>query len=150
MNDAKLYSVIPAPRVSATTVRGQEHNQYAFDVATDATKADIKVAIEKLFDVQVKSVNVVNVKGKNKAFRNRNGRRGDSRKAYVTRTRSMSRRCRLPLRCSPVCTLAATVRFTRLRQKAMFYTIPTARKLACHTPATRPGLSVVSGSCPAR
>jgi large subunit ribosomal protein L23 len=84
MNDAKLYNVIRAPRVSEKTVRGQEHNQYAFDVATDATKADIKVAIEKLFDVQVKSVNVVNVKGKNKAFRNRNGRRGDSRKAYVT------------------------------------------------------------------
>lgn len=84
MNDAKLYSVIRAPRVSEKTVRGQEMNQYAFDVATDATKADIKTAIEKLFDVQVKSVNVVNVKGKTKAFRYRNGRRGDSRKAYVT------------------------------------------------------------------
>jgi large subunit ribosomal protein L23 len=59
-------------------------NQYAFEVATDATKADIKTAIEKLFDVQVKSVNVVNVKGKTKAFRYRNGRRADSRKAYVT------------------------------------------------------------------
>ena len=84
MNDAQLYNVIRAPRVSEKTVRMQEHNQYAFEVATDATKADIKVAIEKLFDVQVKSVNVVNVKGKNKAFRYRNGRRGDSRKAYVT------------------------------------------------------------------
>jgi large subunit ribosomal protein L23 len=85
MNDAKLYSVIRAPRVSEKTVRLQEvSNQYAFEVATDATKADIKTAIEKLFDVQVSSVNVVNVKGKNKAFRNRNGRRGDWRKAYVT------------------------------------------------------------------
>ena len=84
MTDAKLYSVIRAPRVSEKTVRGQEMNQYAFDVATDATKADIKIAIEKLFDVQVKAVNVVNVKGKTKAFRYRNGRRGDSRKAYVT------------------------------------------------------------------
>ena len=84
MNDAKLYSVIRAPRVSEKTVRAQEHNQYAFEVATDGTKADIKAAVEKIFDVQVKSVNVVNVKGKNKAFRNRNGRRGDSRKAYVT------------------------------------------------------------------
>ncbi len=84
MTDAKLYSVIRAPRVSEKTVRGQEMNQYAFDVATDATKADIKTAIEKLFDVQVKAVNVVNVKGKTKAFRYRNGRRGDSRKAYVT------------------------------------------------------------------
>lgn len=84
MNDAKLYSVIRAPRVSEKTVRAQEMNQYAFEVATDATKADIKTAIEKLFDVQVKSVNVVNVKGKTKAFRYRNGRRADSRKAYVT------------------------------------------------------------------
>ena len=85
MNDAKLYSVIRAPRVSEKTVRAQEiSNQYAFEVATDATKADIKTAVEKIFDVQVKSVNVLNVKGKNKAFRHRSGRRGDSRKAYVT------------------------------------------------------------------
>ncbi len=85
MNDAKLYSVIRAPRVSEKTVRAQEiSNQYAFEVATDATKADIKIAVEKLFDVKVQSVNVLNVKGKNKSFRNRNGRRGDWRKAYVT------------------------------------------------------------------
>ena len=85
MNDAKLYSVIRAPRVSEKTVRAQEtSNQYAFEVATDATKADIKIAVEKLLDVKVQSVNVLNVKGKNKAFRNRNGRRGDWRKAYVT------------------------------------------------------------------
>ena len=83
MSDAKLYSVIRAPRVSEKTVRGQEHNQYAFEVATDATKADIKTAVEKIFDVKVESVNVVNVKGKNKAFRYRQGRRGDWRKAYV-------------------------------------------------------------------
>lgn len=85
MNDAKLYSVIRAPRVSEKTVRAQEvSNQYAFEVANDATKADIKTAVEKLFDVKVESVNVVNVKGKTKAFRYRNGRRGDWRKAYVT------------------------------------------------------------------
>jgi large subunit ribosomal protein L23 len=83
MSDAKLYSVIRAPRVSEKTVRGQEHNQYAFEVATDATKADIKTAVEKIFDVKVESVNVVNVKGKSKAFRYRQGRRGDWRKAYV-------------------------------------------------------------------
>src|SRR5690606_24405814 len=84
MNDAKLYSVIRAPRVSEKTARLQEvSNQYVFEVATDATKADIKVAVEKLFDVKVEAVNVVNVKGKGKAFRNRIGRRGDWRKAYV-------------------------------------------------------------------
>ncbi len=84
MNDAKLYNVIRAPRVSEKTARLQEvSNQYVFEVATTATKADIKVAVEKLFDVKVEAVNVVNVKGKNKAFKFRMGRRGDWRKAYV-------------------------------------------------------------------
>ena len=85
MNTAKLYEVIRAPRVSEKTARLQEvSNQYVFEVATDATKADIKTAIEKLFAVKVEAVNVVNVKGKNKAFKFRMGRRADSRKAYVT------------------------------------------------------------------
>ena len=84
MNEAKLYSIIRAPRVSEKTARLQEvSNQYVFEVATDATKADIKVAVEKIFDVKVDAVNVVNVKGKSKAFKNRTGRRGDWRKAYV-------------------------------------------------------------------
>ena len=59
MNDAKLYNVIRAPRVSEKTARLQEvSNQYVFEVATDATKADIKVAVEQLFDVKVEAVNV--------------------------------------------------------------------------------------------
>jgi large subunit ribosomal protein L23 len=85
MSAARLYNVIRAPRVSEKTARLQEvSNQYVFEVATDATKADIKVAVEKLFDVKVEAVNVVNVKGKNKAFKFRMGRRPDWRKAYVT------------------------------------------------------------------
>ncbi|GAA3930222.1 50S ribosomal protein L23 [Luteimonas lutimaris] len=84
MNEAKLYSVIRAPRVSEKTARLQElSNQYAFEVAKTATKADIKSAVEQLFDVTVEAVNVVNVKGKNKSFRQRQGSRGDWRKAYV-------------------------------------------------------------------
>ena len=84
MSTANMYEVIRAPRVSEKTARLQEvSNQYVFEVATDATKADIKVAVEKPFDVKVEAVNVVNVKGKNKSFRFRNGRRGDWRKAYV-------------------------------------------------------------------
>lgn len=80
-----IYNVIRAPRVSEKTARLQElSNQYAFEVAREATKADIKAAIEELFDVTVKSVNVVNVKGKSKSFRTRQGQRGNSRKAYVT------------------------------------------------------------------
>ena len=84
MNEAKLYSIIRAPRVSEKSARLQEvSNQYVFEVATDATKADIKQAVEKLFDVTVEAVNVVNVKGKKKSFRFREGRRSDWRKAYV-------------------------------------------------------------------
>ena len=84
MNTAKLYEVIRAPRVSEKTARLQEvSNQYAFEVAKDATQADIKVAVEQIFGVQVEAVNVVNVNGKNKAFKFRQGRRGDWRKAYV-------------------------------------------------------------------
>ena len=73
-SNEKIFSVLRAPRVSEKTARLQEvSNQYVFEVSNDATKADVKV----------ESVNVVNVKGKNKSFRNRTGRRGDWRKAYV-------------------------------------------------------------------
>ena len=81
---ANIYDVIRAPRVSEKTARLQEvSNQYAFEVARDASKGEIKAAIEQLFDVTVESVNVVNVKGKAKSFRQRQGSRGNSRKAYV-------------------------------------------------------------------
>ena len=66
------------------TARIQEvSNQYVFEVAQTATKADVKSAVEALFNVKVEAVNMVNVKGKNKSFRTREGRRGDWRKAYV-------------------------------------------------------------------
>ena len=52
--------------------------------AKTATKADVKAAVEKIFAVKVEAVNVVNVKGKSKTFKFRQGRRGDWRKAYVT------------------------------------------------------------------
>jgi large subunit ribosomal protein L23 len=83
MSNIKLLNVIRAPRVSEKTARLQENNQYVFEIAKTATKADVKAAVEQLFEVSVKAVNVVNVKGKQKAFKNRNGRRGDWRKAYV-------------------------------------------------------------------
>ena len=83
MSNIKLLNVIRAPRVSEKTARLQEINQYVFEVATTATKADIKSAVQSLFNVTVMSVNVLNVKGKNKTFRFRAGRRSDWRKAYV-------------------------------------------------------------------
>jgi large subunit ribosomal protein L23 len=80
----KYLSVIRAPRVSEKTARLQEiSNQYVFEVAKTATKADVKSAVEQLFNVKVEAVNVLNVKGKIKSFRSREGRRGDWRKAYV-------------------------------------------------------------------
>jgi len=80
----KYLSVIRAPRVSEKTARLQEvSNQYVFEVAKTATKSDVKSAVEQLFNVKVEAVNVLNVKGKIKSFRSREGRRGDWRKAYV-------------------------------------------------------------------
>ena len=80
-----IYSVIRAPRISEKTARLQESsNKYAFEVSREATKPQIKAVIEQLFSVTVESVNVVNVKGKAKSFRQRQGSRGNSRKAYVT------------------------------------------------------------------
>ena len=84
MSTTNAYEVIRAPRVSEKTARLQEvSNQYVFEIAKTATKADVKAAVEKLFDVKVEAVNVLNVKGKNKSFRNRTGSRGSWRKAYV-------------------------------------------------------------------
>ena len=84
MNDAKLYEVIRAPRVSEKTARLQEaSNQYVFEVSREATKAEVKAAVESLFEVKVEGVNLLTVKGKRKTFRFRAGRRGDWRKAYV-------------------------------------------------------------------
>lgn len=82
MNE-RLLSVLRAPRVSEKGARLAEFSQYVFEVAPSATKADVKAAIEQLFDVKVEAVNVVNAKGKTKSFRFRTGRRSDLRKAYV-------------------------------------------------------------------
>ena len=66
MSAANLYEVIRAPRVSEKTARLQEvSNQYVFEIAKTATKADVKAAVEKIFDVKVEAVNVVgNVVGR--------------------------------------------------------------------------------------
>ncbi len=60
-----------------------EQNQVVLKVRTDATKAEIKRAVELLFEVDVENVQVVNVKGKNKRFGMTRGRRNDWKKAYV-------------------------------------------------------------------
>ncbi len=84
MNKERLMQVIRAPIVSEKTALVQEKsNQFVFEVAADATKGDVKAAVEALFNVKVEGVNVVNVRGKSRAFRGRLGKRADWRKAYV-------------------------------------------------------------------
>ena len=79
----QLFNVLRAPHISEKSARLQEINQYVFEVAQSATKADVKAAVEGLFSVDVQSVNLVNAKGKARSFRNRVGVRGGKRKAYV-------------------------------------------------------------------
>ena len=79
----RFLSVLRAPHISEKSTRVSEHNQYVFAVAPGATKADVKSAVEKLFDVNVVSVNMANIKGKLKMFRFKPGRKADVRKAYV-------------------------------------------------------------------
>ena len=84
MSTEHLLNVLRSPHVSEKAARIQETaNQYVFEVAPTATKADVKAAVEKLFNVAVERVTVVNVKGKVKAFRGRPGQRAHARKAYV-------------------------------------------------------------------
>jgi len=84
MNKNSLYEVLLSPRVTEkTTLVGENSNQYVFKVATEANKADIRAAVEKLFEVNVEAVRVVRVKGKNKTFKMRHGKRNDWKKAYV-------------------------------------------------------------------
>jgi large subunit ribosomal protein L23 len=79
----QLFSVLRAPHISEKSARLQEINQYVFVVSPTATRADVKAAVEGLFSVSVQSVNLVNVKGKARAFRSRSGTRSNKRKAYV-------------------------------------------------------------------
>ena len=70
---ARMYEVIRAPLITEKTTNGSEHSQVTFKVAADATKPEIKQAIEGLFKVKVKAVNTITVKGKSKVFRGRPG-----------------------------------------------------------------------------
>jgi large subunit ribosomal protein L23 len=84
MNTERMYQIIRFPHVSEKTARLQAaSNQYVFEVRTDATKPEIKTAVEGLFEVEVESVQVVNLKGKRKSFRFRPGKQTDWKKAYV-------------------------------------------------------------------
>lgn len=81
----RLTQVVLAPVISEkSTFVADKHNQVIFRVASDATKPEIKAAIEYMFKVQVESVTVVNVRGKEKRFGQFLGRRNHWKKAYVS------------------------------------------------------------------
>ncbi|MEO0998455.1 MAG: 50S ribosomal protein L23 [Pseudomonadota bacterium] len=83
-HEERLLTVLVGPHVSekATTLV-DKHNQMTFRVRRDATKPEIKQAVESLFEVSVESVRVVNVSGKSKRFGRTSGRRASWKKAYV-------------------------------------------------------------------
>ena len=77
------YDVILSPVITEKATLGSQHNQVVFKVAVDATKPEIKRAIESLFNVKVRGVNTLLMKGKRKIFRGRKGKRADTKKAVV-------------------------------------------------------------------
>jgi large subunit ribosomal protein L23 len=82
--EPRHYDVILSPVITEKATLASEHNQVIFKVARNATKPQIKEAIERLFDVKVKSVNTLLRKGKLKMSRGRAGRQSDVKKAIVT------------------------------------------------------------------
>lgn len=84
MNQERLLTVLVGPHISEkATMVADRNNQIVFKIAKDATKKEVKTAVEKLFNVKVKDVSVVNVKGKTRRFGQINGKRKDWKKAYV-------------------------------------------------------------------
>ena len=81
---AEQYDVVRRPIITEKATMASEANAVVFEVAMDATKTEIKKAVEALFSVKVKAVNTTITKGKVKRFRGRHGRRNDVKKAYVT------------------------------------------------------------------
>lgn len=85
MNQERLLKVLVAPVISEkSTMVAEKQSQVVFAVVPDATKPEVKAAVELLFNVQVKSVQVLNQKGKQKRYGRFMGKRNDVRKAYVT------------------------------------------------------------------
>jgi large subunit ribosomal protein L23 len=83
-NKEKLMKVLLSPRITEkSTLLGDKYNQFVFKVVKNASKPEIKQAVELMFTVEVESVQVCVVKGKKKNFKNKSGSRSDWKKAYV-------------------------------------------------------------------
>jgi large subunit ribosomal protein L23 len=83
-SDPRHYDVIIAPVITEKATMASEHNKVMFKVRKNATKPQIKEAVEKLFDVKVKSVNTLIRGGKVKAFKGKIGQQSDVKRAIVT------------------------------------------------------------------
>ena len=83
-SDPRHYDVILSPVITEKATNASEHNKVIFKVAMDATKPQIKEAVEKLFDVKVKNVNTLIRPGKQKVFKNRLGQQSEVKRAIVT------------------------------------------------------------------
>ena len=83
VSEARKYDLVVSPVVTEKTTFASEHNQVVFQVPLDASKPEIKAAVEALFKVKVEAVNTLRAKGKIKRFRGIIGRRPDTKKAYV-------------------------------------------------------------------
>ena len=83
-SDPRHYDVILSPLITEKATNASEQNKVLFKVARNATKPQIKEAVEKLFDVKVKSVNTLVRRGKWKVFKGRRGRLSDTKRAIVT------------------------------------------------------------------
>jgi large subunit ribosomal protein L23 len=83
-SDTRHYDVIVSPVITEKATMASEFNKVTFKVRRDATKPQIKEAVEKLFDVKVKNVNTLIRQGKIKAFKNRLGQQSDVKRAVVT------------------------------------------------------------------
>lgn len=85
ISESRLLQIILAPHVSEKgTLSAEKNNTMVFKVATTATKAEIKAAVQKLFEVEVTGVRTLNVKGKTKRTGQRVGHRSNWKKAYVS------------------------------------------------------------------
>ena len=85
MNREELMTVLIAPHVTEkSSLAMQNHNQYTFRVRRDATKVDVKKAVQLMFDVEVRAVQIVNEPGKTRRFGRTAGRTQDWKKAYVS------------------------------------------------------------------
>ena len=80
----KSYQIIRKPIVTEKATKLSEFNKVVFEVAYKSNKKEIKGAVEKLFSVKVKSVNIINIKGKIKRFKGVLGKRNDIKKAVIT------------------------------------------------------------------